>query len=461
MTGRPPEAADATDPLIGRTIAGRYRIEATIAHGGMARVYRARDVRLERDVAIKVLSSPFADDPAFTQRFLAEARAAASLSHPSLVHVYDSGSDGTSHFIVMELLDRHRSLREEIDARGRLDGEEVLRIGRELLAGLRVVHERGLVHCDVKSGNVMLGPGPAKLIDFGIARSPHDAHEGDTSIGSLQFMSPEQLHGETLSPSSDLFSLGVVLYEALTGRLPYPGSTPEEVSAAHQAGAVPRPSTLVSGVPGRLDDAILQSLRRDPASRFHTAAAMSHALGAADEEIARTRDVDETQVVRAPEPAPAPAPPPRGYVPPPAPVRARVPARPPQMPRARPARRRSGLWGMLGTLLILGAAALVVLFVVLPLLDIGGSGGGPGPASPSPTPAGSAPPGTVIVPETIGLATADAIERAEEANLDWTVRCNEDPSQPEGIVHQEPAAGTSVAPGSTFTMFSARISDCR
>ena len=304
MSDEPRGEPDTPDPMVGRTLGERYRIEATIARGGMARVYRARDVRLERDVAIKILSPPFSDDPAFAERFLAEARAAASLSHPSLIHVYDSGSDGTAHFIVMELLDRHRSLRDEIDARGRLERDEVLSIGRELLAGLGVVHERGLVHCDVKSGNVMLGAGPAKLIDFGIARSPDQAPEGDTSIGSLQFMSPEQLHGDVLTPASDLFSLGVVLYEALTGRLPYPGSTPEEVSAAHRAGTVRPPSTLAGGVPGRLDEAILQALRRDPSARFHSAEAMARALGAADEEVARARDDDETQVVRASAPGP-------------------------------------------------------------------------------------------------------------------------------------------------------------
>ena len=155
--------------LVGRTLADRYRIEAELAHGGMASVYRARDLRLDRDVAVKVLASRYADDPAFTARFLDEARAAASLTHPSLVHVYDSGSDGSSHYIVMELLDRHRTLRDRLEADGPLPPDEVLRIGRELLGGLRVVHDRGLVHCDVKPANVMLGPGPAKLIDFGIA----------------------------------------------------------------------------------------------------------------------------------------------------------------------------------------------------------------------------------------------------------------------------------------------------
>jgi serine/threonine-protein kinase len=444
MTGGAPDA------MIGRTLADRYRIESIIARGGMARVYRARDERLDRDVAVKVLSAPYADDPSFTERFLAEARAAASLSHPSLVHVYDSGSDGSAHFIVMELLDRHRSLREEVDGRGPLPREEVLRIGRELLAGLRVVHDHQLVHCDVKSGNVMLGPGPAKLIDFGIARSPHDAGEGVTSIGSLQYMSPEQLHGETLTPASDLFSLGVVLYEALTGRLPFGGSTPEEVSAAQRAGSVRPPSALAPGVPGRLDDAILQALRRDPQARFHTAEAMARAIGGADDGVTD----DTTRVVTIPAPA-------SGYVPPalPSSIPTRAPARP--APRSqRPARRQGAACRLIGTLLVLGGAALVVAFLVVPLLRLGESGTSPSDA-PGATTTQPADPNLVIVPAMVGMATADAVAAAEEADLDWTVHCNEDPAQPEGIIHQEPPAGITVERGSPLALYSARFSDCQ
>ena len=452
-------AGSPSDPMIGRTLADRYRIDAPIARGGMARVYRAHDLRLDRDVALKVLSQPYADDPAFTDRFLAEARAAASLSHPSLVHVYDSGSDGDAHFIVMELLDRHRSLRQALDERGPMPREEVLQLAAELLAGLRVIHDRGLVHCDVKSGNVMLGPGVAKLIDFGIARAPHEAHQGDTSIGSLQFMSPEQLHGEALSPPSDLFSLGVVLYEALTGRMPYEGRTPEEVSAAHAAGAVRPPSELVDGIAGRLDGAILQALRRDPGSRFRSAQAMARALDVADDSVADGREADETQVIATPGP-------PRervsGYVPPPAPPRAaRVPTRPPARRPQPSTSGRSDRVRLLGTLLVLAAVGLVVVFVVLPLLDLGGNGAGSPPASSSPTAGASAAPGLVVVPQTVGLSTADAIAAAQEAGLDWTVFCDHDESRPEGIVDQEPPAGTQVAPGSGFSMYSARVSDCQ
>ena len=261
--------------------------------------------------------------------------------------------------------------------------DEVLRLGRELLAGLRVIHDRGLVHCDVKSGNVMLGPGAAKLIDFGIARSPHAAVEGDTSIGSLKYMSPEQLHGEALSPASDLFSLGVVLYEALTGRLPYEGRTPEEVSAAHAAGVVRPPSELIDGVPGRLDDAILQALRRDPASRFHSADAMARALGAAGDEAMDLHDADETRVIAVPGPS-AERGPVRGYVPPPVPPAAAPRACSRATSTATIVRAEPVLRPMLGTLLVLAAAGLVVVFVILPLLDLG-AGGGSRRRSPSAT----------------------------------------------------------------------------
>ena len=477
---RPPsrDAPLEPDPMLGRTLADRYRIDALVARGGMARVYRARDARLERDVAVKVLAPPYSDDAAFTQRFLGEARAAASLSHPSLVHVYDSGSDGAAHFIVMELLDRHRTLRDALAERGALPVGEAVRIGRELLEGLRVVHDRGLVHCDVKAANVMLGPGPAKLIDFGIAQPPHDGVTSATSIGTLQAMSPEQLSGEALTPASDLFSLGVVLYEAITGRAPYQGATPAEVSAAHERGEVLPPSAHVAGVPAQLDAVLLQALRREPERRFHTATAMERALGVAAAAGDAGGD-DDTRVIATPAPRPARDEAPRGYVPPPiqerrAPVERRPGERPSteqaraSRPRGRrreaprPRGRPRNLAGLIGTLAILAAAALVIVLVVVPLLQRGdGSVPGAGDGSPPAVPSASAEVPDNVIPAVIGLPTQEAIEIARQAGLQWTVRCAEDPSQPEGIIDQEPPAGTEVAPGSAFTMFSARISDCR
>jgi hypothetical protein len=448
------------DPLVGRRLADRYRISSLLARGGMARVYRARDERLERDVAVKVLAAPYADDPDYTARFLEEARAAASLSHPSLVHVYDSGSDDGSHYIVMELLGEHRTLREELDAHGPLPRDDVLRIGQQLLAGLRVVHASGLVHCDVKASNVMLGPGPAKLIDFGIATPPHAAEEGETTIGSLGSMSPEQLHGEALTPASDLFSLGAVLYEALTGRAPFAGTTPEEISAAQQAERVRPPSTLVEAVPGRLDEAILQALRRDPDSRFRSADAMSVALATATDAVDAGRN-EETRPIptQAPPPARGPAP----AVVDPRPMAEAAPARP-AAPRGRAApvpRVSGGIWGTVGTAAILAAVVLVLLVVGVPLLQQSRSEGAGDAPSPTPTPAPTAVPNELAVPDFVGQSTEDAIEAAGEAGFDWTVHCAQDKDQPEGIIDQEPPAGTTVARGSQLSLYSARIKDCR
>jgi hypothetical protein len=237
------------------------------------------------------------------------------------------------------------------------------------------------------------------------------------------------------------------------------------VSASHAAGEVAPPSSIVVSIPDRLDGAILQALRRDPGSRFHTAAAMSRALESASDADADPAD-DETRVVRTPGATPAAAGvshQPSGYVPPPMPDRPAQPARPMAAPRRSASPARRGIpWTALWSALVLGAAALVVLLVVLPLLGIGREPGGSG--QPSPTAQPATPPASVatgVVPDAIGLPTDEAIDLAEQAGLDWTVRCNENPEQPEGIIDQEPPAGTEVAPGSQFTMFSARIEDCR
>jgi hypothetical protein len=355
----------------------------------------------------------------------------------------------------MELLDGHRSLRELLDERGRLGVAEAVRVARELLAGLRLIHDRALVHCDVKSGNVMLGPGPAKLIDFGISRPPDVPAETARSIGSVRSMAPEQLRGEALTPATDLFAVGVVLYEALTGAMPYGGDTPEEIMAAHQAEDVRPPSTRAEGIPTRLDAAILQALRVDPSSRFHSAAALDRALEASiaagdDEETKTSVVADAIDDGYVPPPVPAPA-----RRPEPAPRASREPAR-----RAA-ARRRRPVVGIVGTALVLAMAVLVGLLVIVPLLRLGGGAGDPPAASATPAATATAPTRTVEVPRTIGMSKDEAIAAATAAGLNWTIQCAQDPQQPEGIIDQEPPAGTPVAPGSRFTMYSARIRDCR
>lgn len=443
----PAAEPEPRDPLIDHLVADRYRIAELIARGGMARVYRARDERLERDVAVKVLAEPYASDPAFAERFLAEARTAAGLAHTNLVHVYDSGQDGDVRYIVMELLGRYRTLRQRLADDGRLPPAEAVELVRDVLAGLALVHDRGLVHCDVKAANVMVGPGPVKLIDFGIARTPAGSGEG-SSMGSLHAMSPEQLRGEPIGPASDLYAAGVVLYEALTGRVPFAADTPPGMLAA-QATPPAAASSLAAGTPRRIDDAIAQALRPDPSERFRTARAMSTALEAAmATPVGRT---DETEVVAANRDPGA------GYVPP------LVLPHAAHAPSAGPAtwavRRHRGR-GPIGPWIVAAAAiavGLVLVFVILRPGTLGGLGGGS--ASPSAGATESLPADSVRVPNTVGMTEARAEEAAKAAHLNWTIRFTTVASGTPGIYDQEPAAGTIVKVGSPFVMYAHRLRD--
>lgn len=430
-------APDPTpDPLLGQLLGERYRIAGLLARGGMARVYRARDARLGRDVAVKVLSRPYADSPDFARRFLAEARAAASLSHPNLVHVYDSGSEGELRYIVMELLEGYRSLRAEIAERERLPTADAVRIAREVLAGLQVVHAHGLLHCDVKAGNVMVGTGPTKLIDFGIARAPHSVTPDGTSLGSLHAMAPEQLRGEELTAATDLFAVGVVLYVALTGRVPFAGRDPAEVASAQETGRPVAPSHLVPGIDPRLDRAVLQALETEPTARFGSAAAMSEALAAAsaDAEPELPMADETTQLVRV--------------------------ARRPLRPGVGGPHRRSGV-----PLLLAATLVLAGLLLAIGLALTRGPGGSTSPAVPGaarespaqPTPSLAV--GKARVPQTIGLTEQQGEALSRAAGLQWTIRWQVAADRRPGIYDQQPSAGTIVDSGSQFTMFAYRSPD--
>lgn len=444
------------DELIGRTIADRYRVDELIARGGMARVYRAHDERLARDVALKVLAEPYASDAGFAGRFLDEARTAAGIAHVNLVHVYDSGLDAGVHYIVMELLTGYRTLRQRLTADGPMPAADAVDAAREVLAGLAAVHERGFVHCDVKSSNVMVGHGPTKLIDFGIARTPAGSGRGGTSLGSLHAMPPEQLRNEPLSPASDLFATGVVLYEALTGRVPFDADSPEAMLAAQRRPAVPA-SELVEGVPSRLDDVIAQALRREPAERFRNASAMATALRAAAP--APARPTDETQPVPVASAARRGGPD-AGYVPPLA-----MPGPPPRSTTApersrrprRVARGGGGLGAWVVILVGLGAGLFVVWLVLSSTGTLPGGTGGSSPASGSPTP--TLAPGLVRVPDTIGMSEAAAEAAARASGLNWRLMWQVNAEQSPGVYDQEPAAGEVVQAGSRFVMYAWRAPD--
>ncbi len=256
-----------------RSFSNRYEIVRTIARGGMADVYLARDQLLDRPVAVKVLFAEFARDPSFVERFRREAQAAANLSHPNIVAIYDWGQEDDTYFIVMEYVDG-QSLREVLRSRGKLPVHESVQIAAEIAGALAYANRSGVVHRDVKPGNVLITPGGVvKVTDFGIARA--GTSEALTQTGSVMgtatYFSPEQAQGLPVDGRSDVYSLGVVLYEMLTGAPPFSGDTPIAVAYKHVREEPSAPSRQVPGLSPDLERIVLTAMAKDPDSRYQSA----------------------------------------------------------------------------------------------------------------------------------------------------------------------------------------------
>jgi eukaryotic-like serine/threonine-protein kinase len=267
------------DTLINTLFDGRYRIVRKLGSGGMADVYLAEDEELGRRVAIKILNDRHANDEQFVERFRREAKNAAGLSHPNIVSIYDRGEAEGTYYIAMEYLDG-RNLKELVVARGPLPIGDTIEFTRQVLGALRFAHRKGVVHRDIKPHNVMAdADGRLKVTDFGIARAGvSQMTEAGSIIGTAQYLSPEQARGAAVDQRSDLYSVGIVLYEMLTGNVPFTGESPVEIAMKHLSDTPKPPSLQRPEIPPDLDMVVLRALAKNPDDRFQTAEEMDAEL---------------------------------------------------------------------------------------------------------------------------------------------------------------------------------------
>jgi eukaryotic-like serine/threonine-protein kinase len=258
----------------------RYYLDERLALGGMGTVFTATDERLHRKVAVKLLKPELAEDPRFVERFKREARAVAALSHSNIAGIYDYGIDGDRHFIVMELVDG-MDLARVLRSDAPLSPERASRIAAQICSALAHAHAADIVHRDVKPGNVIIDRSDGvKVTDFGIARAIGDSTLTATGsvIGTAQYLSPEQAGGRRAGPASDIYSAGIVLYEMLTGSVPFTGDTPVAIAVRHMSEGVPRPSDLQPEVPRELDAVVARATARNPDDRYRSASEMEAEL---------------------------------------------------------------------------------------------------------------------------------------------------------------------------------------
>ena len=275
-------AAASGDLLEGALLDGRYRVATKIATGGTSTVYRGLDTRLDRPVALKVMDSRYSGDQQFLTRFQLEARSVARLKDPGLVAVYDQGLDARHPFLVMELVEGG-TLRELLAERGPMPPHAVAAVLRPVLGGLAAAHRAGLVHRDVKPENVLISDeGEVKIVDFGLVRAVAEAGITSTSVilGTAAYLSPEQVKDGNASPRSDVYAVGIVAYELLTGQTPFSGDTALSVAYQRLDTDVPPPSSVISGVPSQFDALVERSTARDPAGRYADAQDMGAELDA-------------------------------------------------------------------------------------------------------------------------------------------------------------------------------------
>jgi eukaryotic-like serine/threonine-protein kinase len=413
-----------TDPRMREVLGGhddaliddRYRLLHRVGSGGMADVWCAEDQQLTRQVALKLLHRRFAEDPEFVERFKREASSAASLQHPNVVSVFDRGEWEGAYFIAMEYLDG-RSLKEIIREEAPLDLLRAIDLTIQILRAARFAHQRGVVHRDIKPHNVIVdGEGRAKVTDFGIARAgASDMTETGSIMGTAQYLPPEQAQGHAVSPQSDLYAIGIVLYEMLTGRVPFDGESAVTIALKQVSEAPQPPSAWNPAVPAELDAVVLRALEKDPAARFASADEFIAALQETADRIASGAAIGAGTVAFAAVGAAVP------------------PAVPPEDSGPPEEERRPRRWPWI-------VASVALLCIAVGLIWFAATGG-----------FDNAPP-KVVVPKVVGLTatTAQTVLQRDGFKTDIQRFVNDAP--PDQVFGQDPGAGEKVDKGATVTV---------
>ncbi|MCX6363824.1 MAG: Stk1 family PASTA domain-containing Ser/Thr kinase [Actinobacteria bacterium] len=405
-----------------QVLSGRYRVLRKIGGGGMADVYLCEDLSLGRRVALKVLLQRFLDDPNFVERFRREAKAAAGLNQANLVSIYDWGEVDGTYFIVMEYVEGE-TLKDLVRRKGRLSGNEAVRISLQLLAALEFAHRTGIVHRDIKPQNVMLDrDGNAKVTDFGIARAADSGMtEAGSILGTAQYLAPEQARGHRVDERSDLYSVGIVLYEMLTGTVPFKGDSAVTVALKHVNEMAAEPAQIVPGLPYALNQIVLKAIAKDPGQRYQTADQFARDLRSAQvggPVAAATFDpgAEATRLMSAGVPAGATS------------VMTGGPLDQAAGDRGR--RRRRWPWVLVIVLLL-----LVIAAAAYGLVRAMGAGG-------------------VAVPTVVGKSQAAALTKLEEAGFKAGVQEEYSDNYDVGFVsRQAPAGGTKLRKGDTVDIW--------